>query len=230
MRADWTWAPSALDHDQITRLSHLWFDALSGICSHVAHGGGGLTPSDIAPARLTQQQIDELQEQYHVIDVLPLTPMQQGLLFHSSTTHGNRDDVYAMQLDLTVTGPLDPIRLRNAVHRVVNRHPNLAARFCEQFDEPVQIIPADPVAPWRFVDLSGDDPDPGEKTPPPPRAGAAAAPPAPSVPNTIHSYNHLTLSLSSYNVLPNAPRSATWPGAARPVALIRTAKTGTGLW
>ena len=35
-------------------------------------------------------------------------------------------------------------RLRDAVHTVVNRHPNLAARFCEQFDQPVQIIPADP--------------------------------------------------------------------------------------
>ena len=49
-----------------------------------------------------------------------------------------------MQLDITVTGPLDPDRLRDAVHTVVNRHPNLAARFCEQFDQPVQIIPADP--------------------------------------------------------------------------------------
>ena len=30
---------------------------------------------------------------------------------------------------ITVTGPLDPHRLRDAVHTVVNRHPNLAARF-----------------------------------------------------------------------------------------------------
>ena len=41
----------------------------------------------------------------------------------------NDDDVYAMQLDITVTGPLDPHRLRDAVHTVVNRHPNLAARL-----------------------------------------------------------------------------------------------------
>ena len=61
-----------------------------------------------------------------------------------------------MQLDITVTGPLDPDRLRDAVHTVVNRHPNLAARFCEQFDQPVQIIPADPVAPWRYVDSTWD--------------------------------------------------------------------------
>ncbi len=91
---------------------------------------------------------------------MPLTPLQQGLLFHASTTGGNDDDVYAMQLDITVTGPLDPDRLRDAVHTVVNRHPNLAARFCRQFDQPIQIIPADPATPWQYVELdSGVDVD-----------------------------------------------------------------------
>ena len=155
LHAHWTWAPSALNHEQVSRLSRLWFEALAGICAHVRSGGGGLTPSDIAPARLSQQQIDELQQQHRVGDVLPLTPLQQGLLFHASTAHDSHDDVYAVQLDFTVTGPLDPHRLREAVHTVVGRHPNLAARFCDQFDEPVQIIPADPVAPWRYVDLDG---------------------------------------------------------------------------
>ena len=122
---------------------------------------GRFTPSDIAPAQLTQQQIDELQQQYRIADVLPLTPMQE-LLFHANTSHGHHDNVYAMQLDLTVTGPLDADRLRDAVHTVINRHPNLAARFCDQFDQPVQIIPADPVVPWRYVD-SGNDPDSDEQ-------------------------------------------------------------------
>jgi glycopeptidolipid biosynthesis protein len=63
LHANWTWAPSALDHAQVSRLSRLWFDALAGICAHVRGGGGGLTPSDIA-ACLSQQQIDELQRQY----------------------------------------------------------------------------------------------------------------------------------------------------------------------
>ena len=42
---------------------------------------------------------------------------------------------------------------------VVTRHPNLVARFSNEFDEPVQIIPADPVAPWRYVELDADDRD-----------------------------------------------------------------------
>jgi non-ribosomal peptide synthase protein (TIGR01720 family) len=63
LHANWTWATSAVDGDQISRLSRLWFDALAGICAHVRGGGGGLTPSDIAVG-LSQQQIDELQGQY----------------------------------------------------------------------------------------------------------------------------------------------------------------------
>jgi non-ribosomal peptide synthase protein (TIGR01720 family) len=63
LHANWTWAPSALDHAQVSRLSRLWFEALGGICAHVQGGGGGLTPSDIA-ASLSQQQIDELQRRY----------------------------------------------------------------------------------------------------------------------------------------------------------------------
>jgi non-ribosomal peptide synthase protein (TIGR01720 family) len=64
LHATWTWAPSALDHTQINRLAQLWFDALAGICAHVRGGGGGLTPSDIALAGLSQQQIEELERQY----------------------------------------------------------------------------------------------------------------------------------------------------------------------
>ncbi|WP_156749972.1 amino acid adenylation domain-containing protein, partial [Mycobacterium sp. E2479] len=156
LHADWTWAPSALDRAQVSMLSQLWFDALAGICAHVQHGGGGLTPSDISPAQLRQHQIDDLEQQNRIADVLPLTPMQQGLLFHASTAQGS-DDVYVVQLDIALSGPLDQYRLREAVHAVVGRHPNLAARFCQQFDEPVQIIPADPETPWRYVDLDGID-------------------------------------------------------------------------
>ena len=118
LHANWTWAPSALDRTQVSRLSRLWFEALAGICAHVRAGGGGLTPSDIAPARLSQQQIDELCRQYRIADVLPLTPLQQGLLFHAGFAQGPGDDVYAVQLDITVTGALDRApAARGGAHR-----------------------------------------------------------------------------------------------------------------
>ena len=91
-----------------------------------------------------------------IADVLPLTPLQQGLLFHAITAASDRDDVYAVQLNITLSGPLDQQRLGEAVQTVVTRHPNLVARFSQKFAEPMQIIPADPVAPWQYVDLTGN--------------------------------------------------------------------------
>ncbi|WP_156749750.1 condensation domain-containing protein, partial [Mycobacterium sp. E1747] len=157
LHATWTWAPSALDGAHVTRLSQLWFDALAGICTHAGKGGGGLTPSDVVPARLSQQQIDELQRQYEIADLLPLTPLQQGLLFHATLAQGSGEGVYAVQLDITMVGNLDRSRLRDAVQTSVSRHPNVVARFCDQFDQPIQIIPADPVFAWGFAELDTDE-------------------------------------------------------------------------
>ncbi|OMC31601.1 non-ribosomal peptide synthetase, partial [Mycobacterium sp. GA-1841] len=159
LNATWTWATSALDRTAVTRISRLWFDALAGMCAHVRRGGGGLTPSDIAPVTLSQQQIDGLHNDHPVADILPLTPLQQGLLYHAGIAKCSGDDVYAVQLDLALNGPLDVHRLREAVQAVVTRHPHLAARFRPQFEQPVQVIPAEPVAPWRYVDLTADDGD-----------------------------------------------------------------------
>ncbi|EUA24840.1 linear gramicidin synthetase subunit C domain protein [Mycobacterium xenopi 3993] len=53
---------------------------------------------------MSQQQIDELHQRHRVADILPLTPLQQGLLFHASAAHGSGDDVYAVQLDVAITG------------------------------------------------------------------------------------------------------------------------------
>ncbi len=158
LQANWTWARSALHDKQVSRLSELWFDALAGICAHVRGGGGGLTPSDIAPARLTQQDIDKLAQQYRIGDVLPLTPLQQGLLYYTGSGQGSAD-LYAVQLDITVGGALDPLRLREAVHAVVTRHPNVVAGFCDDFDEPVQVMPADPALAWQYVELNSADAD-----------------------------------------------------------------------
>ena len=145
-------------------LSRLWFDALGGICAHVRGGGGGLTPSDIAPARLTQQEIDELHRQYRIADVLPLTPLQQGLLFHAGAAQ-RRGRCLCRAAGF-----------RRGRRRLI---PTGYAKRCTWwspgiqtwrhnsgtgFDEPVQIIPAEPVPPWRCVELGdGGDLDADEQ-------------------------------------------------------------------
>ncbi|WP_224171929.1 non-ribosomal peptide synthetase [Mycobacterium avium] len=158
LHANWRWARSVLTDEQLNRLSRLWFEALTGICAHVQAGGGGLTPSDIAPTRLDQGRIEQLERRYDVADILPLTPLQQGLLFHATGSHAE-GDVYAVQLSVTLRGALDPHRLHRALHTVVTRHPNLAARFCPELGEPVQIIPAEPEIAWRYLELDASDVD-----------------------------------------------------------------------
>lgn len=53
--------------------------------------------------------------------------------------------------------PPDGDRLHKAVRTVVARHPNLAAYFTDAYGEPVQAIPADPAAPWTYVDCAASE-------------------------------------------------------------------------
>src|SRR5580700_7534767 len=84
-----------------------------------------------------------------VSDVLPLAPLQEGLLFLAGhDRHG--PDVYTVQLVAEIEGTVDPARLRAAAQGLLARHANL--RACFRFrgsGEPVQVIPAQARLPWR---------------------------------------------------------------------------------
>ena len=61
-------------------------------------------------------------------DILPLTPLQEGLLFHALYDAG-APDVYTVQLDLELVGALDASALRRRWQAVVARHASLRACF-----------------------------------------------------------------------------------------------------
>ncbi|MGW2566254.1 amino acid adenylation domain-containing protein [Streptomyces sp. NPDC001537] len=90
-------------------------------------------------------------------DVLPLTPLQEGLLFHAQYAH-ERDakDVYLVQLVLELDGAVDAARLRAAGQALLDRHPNLRAAFrSRRGGGPVQVIPHKAVLPWTEAELTG---------------------------------------------------------------------------
>ena len=66
-----------------------------------------------------------------LIDVLPLTPLQEGFLFHAllSDDDGDGPDAYTTQLTLELAGPLDADALRTAAERLLARQPALRAGF-----------------------------------------------------------------------------------------------------
>ncbi|MFI1258751.1 amino acid adenylation domain-containing protein [Streptomyces netropsis] len=89
-------------------------------------------------------------------DVLPLSPMQQGLLFHSMYDEEGGSDVYTIQLNFAIEGELEIAALRDAAAGVLRRHANLRAGFrSRKTGEPVQVIPREVELPWTDVDLSG---------------------------------------------------------------------------
>ncbi|MEH0418318.1 amino acid adenylation domain-containing protein [Streptomyces sp. B21-083] len=90
-------------------------------------------------------------------DILPLTPLQEGMHFHAVLAEDGVD-VYNTQRPLELTGELAPAVLRAACEAVVARHPNLRAAFVRlQSGRPVQVVPESVELPWRDVDLAGLD-------------------------------------------------------------------------
>lgn len=87
----------------------------------------------------------------NVQDIYPLSPMQRGMLFHAIDTADA--GLYVLQLRVTITGPLDFERLREAWHEVVQRHEALRAAFVwEGLDEPLQVIHERVETPFTRVD------------------------------------------------------------------------------
>nr|AKC91857.1 nonribosomal peptide synthetase [Streptomyces muensis] len=87
-------------------------------------------------------------------DILPLTPLQEGILFHAAFDAEGQDP-YVIQLTLEFQGPLKAKDLRSAAQSLLERHSNLRASFrYHGLDRPVQLIPRHAEAPWEEIDLS----------------------------------------------------------------------------
>ncbi len=87
-------------------------------------------------------------------DVLPLSPLQEGILFLGLYDEG-AVDAYSVQLGFDLDGPLDPGLLKAAGQALLDRHPNLRAAFRhEKLSRPVQVIPREAAPEWIETDLS----------------------------------------------------------------------------
>ncbi|MFJ3128692.1 amino acid adenylation domain-containing protein, partial [Streptomyces sp. NPDC093108] len=90
-------------------------------------------------------------------DVLPLSPLQEGFLFHALVDEEGTD-VYTAQLKFDFEGPLDAGALRAAGERLLARHANLRVSFRHDgLKRPVQAILREVPLPWTEVDLSSHD-------------------------------------------------------------------------
>ncbi|WP_229869540.1 condensation domain-containing protein, partial [Streptomyces inusitatus] len=102
---------------------------------------------------LTQAEIDQISEVEKPQDILPLSPLQEGLLFHA-VYDVEGPDVYVVQLVFGLEGRVDAGRLRGAAEALLVRYPQVGARFVVRGEgDPVQVFPLGAELPWREVDL-----------------------------------------------------------------------------
>ncbi|MEU6041874.1 amino acid adenylation domain-containing protein [Actinomadura sp. NPDC047616] len=148
------WPSELLTESAVEELAEAWAATLTGL---VAHTGGGFTPSDFPLVSLAQDQVAELEAAVPgLIDVWPVAPLQEGLLFHSVYDERSAD-VYVGQRALDLEGPLDTARLRGAWQALLDRHASLRAgvRLLAGSQEIVQAVAREVTLPWREADLSG---------------------------------------------------------------------------
>ncbi|HEY2116419.1 MAG TPA: amino acid adenylation domain-containing protein, partial [Candidatus Angelobacter sp.] len=166
LTAVWTWMPGIFSEQDVRLLAEGWFHMLEALVQHSEQPGvGGLTPSDVPLVALSQAEIDRLESEYGGIeDILPLTPVQQGMLFHAFYDAAG-PDIYNVQIALRLEGLLDEKSLQDAATALLRRHKNLCVAFKhEDLDQPVQIVPRDVSVPWNVLDLSALEPSERERS------------------------------------------------------------------
>src|SRR6185369_7851366 len=85
------------------------------------------------------RRADRIMSRKNIENIYSLSPMQQGLLFHSLVA--SHEASYPVQIDWTLRGNLDEPAFLRAWQEVVDRHPILRTAFAwERLEKPMQIV------------------------------------------------------------------------------------------
>lgn len=146
-----SWPEGMFTDEDITTIGGYFRHTLAALA---ALDEGGHTPSDFPLVPLTQPDVDAL-DGPQLRDILPLTPLQEGLYFHSVFDDDSAGTYVEQQL-LTLDGEVDPGRLAAAATRLLTLYPNLAARFVSLADgRVVSVLESGVQAPFTTLDRPG---------------------------------------------------------------------------
>ncbi|HEX6289377.1 MAG TPA: amino acid adenylation domain-containing protein, partial [Herpetosiphonaceae bacterium] len=157
------WDYSAAIHHRATiaSLVDAYRAAIQRVIAHSsAPDAHGYTPADFPLARLDQALLDRIvAHERQIEDIYPLSPMQQGMLFH--TLYESETGLYVEQLACRLEGPIAIDAFQRAWAMVIERHPILRTGFVwEDIDTPLQVVRQQVTLPWQIEDwrdLSRDD-------------------------------------------------------------------------
>ncbi|WP_081276485.1 non-ribosomal peptide synthetase [Rhodococcus opacus] len=157
LTASFAYPTGVIRDSDVAALADLWRSALDGLAAHTVQPvAGGLTPSDCQLVTVSQSRIERWEHSYPGLrEIWSLSPLQSGLLFHS-TLAADSLDIYTAQLRIDLEGAVDSARLRRAAAGVLAHHATLRAAF--EYDDhgiPAQLVVDRVDVPWREVDLTG---------------------------------------------------------------------------
>ncbi|TYP74358.1 non-ribosomal peptide synthetase/type I polyketide synthase [Aquimarina intermedia] len=111
-----------------------------------------LTPSDLTYKKLPFDKIVALQELYDISDVYPMSPMQQGIYFHSNF---EEKDIYFQQMTLHVEGTLDIHILKETMNIIIKKYDILRTSFVHKdLEFPLQIVRKENFIEFSYNDIS----------------------------------------------------------------------------
>lgn len=151
LQLDWTYSENVHQPSTIENLAQGFIQVLKEIIDRCLSNHGGCTPSDFTLVELNQLQLDRLSAKFAIEDIYCLSPMQQGMLFHSLYAPESR--MYFQQKIFTLQGKLNVVAFKQAWQQVVNRHPSLRTIFVwEDLDEPIQVVLKQTETAWQVQD------------------------------------------------------------------------------
>ncbi|MGB3292548.1 MAG: amino acid adenylation domain-containing protein [Phormidesmis sp.] len=153
LHLNWTYSERVHQRQTIQALAEAFIRCLSNLIAHCqAPDAQRYTPSDFPLAKMDQPTLDRLLTGCQPIaDLYPLSPAQQGLLFH--TLYAPNSGVYCVQLSYSLRGNLNVSAFRRACEAVVQRHPILRTAFLwKGLEMPLQRVCQTIQLPWEQLD------------------------------------------------------------------------------
>ncbi|MGY2192347.1 amino acid adenylation domain-containing protein [Pseudomonas pergaminensis] len=153
LQMGWTFSPLMFEASQIDALSQAFTRELTALVEHCCTpGNNGVTASDFPLSRLNQQQLESLPLAANAVgDIYTLSPMQQGMLFH--TLYEQTAGDYINQIRVTADG-LDVARFQQAWDATVQAHDVLRSGFFweGQLEWPCQVVYREARLPIEHLD------------------------------------------------------------------------------
>ncbi len=141
---NWTYGENLHERKTIEALAENFTTQLERIIEHcIQPESKGFTPSDFPLCKISQEALDEYvlsgADLANIENIYPLSPMQEGMLFH--TLYASGSDVYITQLTLDIVGELNIEYFKQAWQHIIDTHTILRTSFVYQgLQTPVQRV------------------------------------------------------------------------------------------